>query len=90
MSTTTRSSRTPYIQWLIESRPPSLTWSRSSLPQTNQSPLNLIDDKLDVAEAPAPDNRGGVRVSMVKARWAANNGPDYPMPESGAPHLLWL
>jgi hypothetical protein len=78
MSTTTRSSRTSYIQWLIESRPPSLTWSRSSLPQTNQPPLNLIDDKLDVAEAPAPDNRGGVRVSMVKARWAAKQRSGLP------------
>jgi hypothetical protein len=39
MSTTTTSSRTSYVQWLIESRPPCLTWSRSSPPQTNQPPL---------------------------------------------------
>ena len=31
MSTATTSSRSPYVQWLIESRPPRLTWSRSSL-----------------------------------------------------------
>ena len=43
MSTTTTSSRTSYVQWLIESRPPSLTWSRSSPPQPNQPPLDLTD-----------------------------------------------
>jgi hypothetical protein len=77
MSTATSSLRTSYIQWLIESRPPSLTWSRSSPPQTNQPALDLIDDQLDVAEAPAPDNRG-VRVSMVGARWAAKQRSGLP------------
>jgi hypothetical protein len=77
MSTATTSLRTSCIQWLIESRPPSLTWSRSSPPQTNQPQLDLIDDKLDGAEAPAPDNRG-VRVSMVGARWAAKQRSGLP------------
>ena len=65
------------IQRLIESRPPSLTWSRPSASQPNQPPLDLTDHESDVAEAPAPDDRG-VRVSMVKARWAANSGPGLP------------
>lgn len=77
MSTNTTSSRTSYIQWLIESRPPGLTWSRPSPSQPNQPSLDLIDHKPDVAEAAAPDNRG-VRVSMVKARWAAKQLPELP------------
>jgi hypothetical protein len=56
MSTTTTSPPASYVQWLIESRPPSLTWSGSSAPQTNQPPLDLIDHKFDVAEVAAPDN----------------------------------
>lgn len=58
MSTTTTSSRTSYVQWLIESRPSSLTWSRSSPPPTNQPPLDLVDHEPDVAEAAAPDDQG--------------------------------
>ena len=77
MSTTTPSSRTSYVQWLIESRPPSLTWSRSSPPPINQPPLDLVDRERDVAEAAAPDDQG-VRVSMVKARWAAKQRPGLP------------
>ena len=77
MPTTTTSTRTSSIQWLIESRPPSLTWSRSSPPPTNQPPLDLADHEPDVAEAAAPANRG-VRVSMVKARWAAKQRPGLP------------
>jgi hypothetical protein len=77
MSTSATSSRTSYVQWLIESRPPSLTWSRSSPPPTNQPPLDLVDHEPDVAEAAAPDDRG-VRVSMVKARWAAKRRPGLP------------
>ena len=77
MSTATTSSRTSYIQWLIESRPPSLTWLRSSPPPTNQPPLDLVDHEPDVAEAAGPDDRG-VRVSMVKARWAAKQRSGLP------------
>jgi Family of unknown function (DUF6459) len=77
MPTTTTSTRTSCVQWLIESRPPSLSWSRSSPPQTNQPPLDLADQEPDVAEASAPDNRG-VRVSIVKARWAAKQRPGLP------------
>ena len=77
MQTTTTSTRTSYVQWLVESRPPSLSWSRSSPAQTNQPPLDLADQDPDVAEAAAPDNRG-VRVSIVKARWAARPRPGLP------------
>jgi Family of unknown function (DUF6459) len=77
MSTTTSSSGTSSVQWLIESRPPSLTWSRPSPPPTNQPPLDLVDREPDVAETAVPDGRG-VRVSMVKARWAAKQRPGLP------------
>jgi hypothetical protein len=77
MSTTTRSSRTSYIQWLIESRPPSLTWSRSSPPQPNQPPLDLTDQEVNDAAVAVLDNRG-VRVSLVKAGWAATQRPGLP------------
>jgi hypothetical protein len=70
MSTTTTSSRTSRVQWLIKSRPPSLTWSLPAPLPPNQPPLDLNDHESDVAEAAGPDHRG-VRVSMVKARWAA-------------------
>jgi hypothetical protein len=62
MSTTTSSLRRSYVQWLIESRPPSLVWSRSTPPQPNQPPLDLTDQEANDAEVAASDNRG-VRVS---------------------------
>ena len=77
MSTTTTSLRTSYVQWLIESRPPSLTWSRPSPAQPNQPPLDLTDQEANDAEVAAPDNRG-VRVSLVKAGWAAKQRPGLP------------
>ena len=55
---------------MIESRPPGLVWSRSTPPQPNQPPLDLTDQEANDAEVAAPDNRG-VRVSVVKAAWAA-------------------
>jgi Family of unknown function (DUF6459) len=70
MSTATTSLRTSHIQWLIESRPASLTWPRSSPPQPNQPPLDLIDHGPDLAESTATNDRG-VRVRTVKACWAA-------------------
>ena len=70
MSTTTSSSRTCSIQWLIESRPPSVRWSRPAPPQLNQPPLDFADHEPDHGKLAAPNDRG-VRVSMVKARWAA-------------------
>ena len=75
MPTTTTSTRRSCVQWLIESRPPSLTWSRPSPPQPNQPPLNLTEP--DHAEAAAPNERG-VRVSLVRARWAARQRPGLP------------
>jgi Family of unknown function (DUF6459) len=75
MPTTTTSTRRSYVQWLMESRPPSLTWSRPSPPQPNQPPLDLTEP--DHAEAAAPNERG-VRVSLVKARWAARQRPGLP------------
>ena len=70
MSTTTASPRTPSVRWLIESRPPSLTWSRPTLPPSNQPPLDLSDHEIDRAEITRLNDRG-VRVSTVRARWAA-------------------
>jgi hypothetical protein len=77
MLRTTSSSRTSSVQWLIESRPPSLTWARPSPQQSNQPPLDLTDHESDVAEVAAPNDRG-VRVSTVKARWAARPQPGLP------------
>jgi Family of unknown function (DUF6459) len=75
MTATKTSSGMSCVQWLIESRPPSLTWSRSSPPQPNQPPLNLTEPKHE--EAAGPDDRG-VRASVVKARWAARQRPGLP------------
>jgi len=77
MLTTTSSSRTSSVQWLIESRPPSLTWARPSPQQPNQPPLDLIDHEFDHADDTAANHRG-VRVSTVKARWAARPRPGLP------------
>jgi hypothetical protein len=70
MLATTSSSRTSSVQWLTESRPPSLTWARPSPPQCNQPQLDLTDQEPVYAEATAAKDRG-VRMSAVKARWAA-------------------
>jgi hypothetical protein len=77
MSTTTAPSRTPSVQWLIESRPSSLTWSRPVPPEPNQPPLDLVDHERDYPEAAAASNRG-VRVSTVKASWVARPQPGPP------------
>jgi hypothetical protein len=77
MSTTRTSSRTSYVQWLIESRPPSLTWSRPSPPQPNQPPLDLTDQEANDAAVAVLDHRG-VRVSLVKAGWTATQQPGLP------------
>ena len=53
MSTITAASRTPYVHWLTESRPPSLTWARPSPPESNQPLLDLIDHEQDAAEIAA-------------------------------------
>ena len=88
MSTITTSSRTPCVQWLIESRPPSLTWSPPSALQPNQPPLDLTDHESDDAEVAAPNDRGA-RVSMVRHAGPPNSDPVYPMPGSGAPRWHW-
>jgi hypothetical protein len=77
MSTTTTPSRTPSVQWLIESRPPGITWSRSAPAEPNQPPLDLADHETDHPETAATNDRG-IRVSTVKAGWAAR-------PRSGLP-----
>jgi Family of unknown function (DUF6459) len=77
MSTTTTSSRTSYVQWLIESRPPSLTWSRSSPPQPNQPPLDLTGQDANDAAVAVLDHQG-VRVSLVTAGWTATQRPGLP------------
>jgi hypothetical protein len=70
MPTATAPSKRPSVSWLIESRPPSLTWARPSPPQCNQPQLDLTDQEPVYAEAAAAKDRG-VRMSAVKARWAA-------------------
>ena len=80
MSTTTSSSRTSSVQWLIESRPPSLTWLRPAPPQHNQPPLDLAGPHPEHAETTTPNGRG-VRVTTVRARWAARPRPDLPSVE---------
>jgi hypothetical protein len=70
MSTTVAASGTYTVQRLIESRPPGVSWSRPSPPQSNQPPLDFTDYEPDHVETAVLNDRG-VRVSMVKARWAA-------------------
>jgi hypothetical protein len=70
MSTTSTPSRLRRVQWLIDSGPPSLTWARPSPPQRNQPQLDLIDQEPGDA-GPIATNDRGVRMSTVKARWAA-------------------
>ena len=70
MSTSAASPRTPYVQWLTESRPPSLTWARPSPAESNQPPLDLIDHESDCAEVVASHDRE-VLLSTVKGCWAA-------------------
>ena len=77
MPTTTTSSRPSSVQWLIESRPPSITWSRPAPPQANQPPLDLSGSEQPEAPSAAPNDRG-IRVRTVKARWAARPRPGLP------------
>jgi Family of unknown function (DUF6459) len=74
MSTTVALTDTYTVQWLIESRPPSVSWSRPTPLQSNQPTLDFTDHEPDFVEAVEPNDRG-VRVSMVKARWAARQRP---------------
>jgi hypothetical protein len=87
MSTTSTPARSPRIQRLIDSRPPSLTWARPSPLPRNQPQLDLIDQETESAE-PAGNDRG-VGMSTVKARWAARRDAGYLMPRSGAPSGRW-
>jgi hypothetical protein len=75
MSTST-APPTPYVYWLVESRPPSLTWLRPSPPPSNQPPLDLNDHQRDSAEI--SHSGQGVRLSTVKARWSARPRPGLP------------
>jgi Family of unknown function (DUF6459) len=77
MSTTTTPSHTPSVQWLIESRPPGITWPRPAPAEPNQPTLDLADHENDHPETTAANDRG-IRVSTVKAGWAAR-------PRSGLP-----
>ncbi len=86
MSTITAASRTPYVHWLTESRPPSLTWARPSPPESNQPLLDLIDHEQDAAEIAASQDRG-VRLSTVRARWAARPRPGLPDPQQWGARL---
>jgi hypothetical protein len=77
MPTTVALTGTYTVHWLIESRPPSVSWSRPLTPQSNQPTLDFTDRESDHVEAAVPNHRG-VRVSMVKARWAARQRPGLP------------
>jgi hypothetical protein len=77
MSATTASSGPSSVQWLVESRPPSVTWTRPAPPEANQPPLDLLEHEQD--NAPIADPNGpGIRVSTVKARWTARPRPGLP------------
>jgi hypothetical protein len=65
------------VHWLIESRPPSVSWARPAPPQPNQPPLDLIAYESDAAEVVAPRD-GGARITTVEARWAARPRPGLP------------
>jgi hypothetical protein len=77
MSTTVALTDIYTVQWLIESRPPSVSWSRPTPPQSNQPTLDFADHEPDHVEAVEPNDRG-VRVSMVNARWAARQRAGLP------------
>ena len=77
MSTTTAPSSTFSVQWLIESRPPGLAWSRPTRAEPNQPALDLVDHEEDPPAAAAP-NRQALRVSTVRAPWAARPRPGLP------------
>jgi hypothetical protein len=77
MSTTVALTGTYTVQWLIESRPPGMRWSRPSPPESNQPPLDFTDHEPDHVETAVRTDRG-VRVSLVKARWAARQRPGLP------------
>ena len=85
MPTATAPSKRPSVSWLIESRPPSLTWARPSPPESNQPPLDLIDHGHDGAEVASHDR--GVRLSTVRARWAARPRPELPDAEEWSAKL---
>ena len=80
MSTTTSSSLTSSFQWLIESRPPGITWSRPAPAEPNQPPLDLADHENDYPQTAAAHDRV-IRVSTVKAEWSARPRPGLPDPE---------
>ena len=89
-SATATSPHAPYVHWLIESRPPSLTWSRPAPPQSNQPTLDFVDHEGDSAEAAAPPHDRSVRLSTAKARWARGLDQACRMPRCGAPGWRWL
>ena len=78
MSSTATSPHAPYVHWLIDCRPPSLTWSRPAPPQSNQPSLDFVDHEGDSAEATAPPHDRSVQLSTAKARWAARPRPGLP------------
>jgi hypothetical protein len=81
MLTTTAPSYTFSVQWLIESRPPGLAWSRATRAEPNQPPLDLVDHEEGPPAAAAAPNRQALRVSTVRAQWAARPRPGLPDPE---------
>jgi hypothetical protein len=77
MTTASAPSNMPSVRWLIESRPPSLTWSRPSLVQSNQPSLDFMDHEPNYAGSEVPNDQG-VRASVVRGRWTARPRPGLP------------
>ena len=88
MSTITAASRTPYVHWLTESRPPSLTWARPSPPESNQPVLDLIDHEQDAAEIAESQHRG-VRLSTVRRAGRRSLGQGCRILSSGVRGWRW-
>jgi hypothetical protein len=65
------------VRPLIDSRPPDVTWRRSTPP-----PATSAQPRLDLVEPSAPDPTAsvssGTRVAVLKTRWLARPRPDLP------------
>ena len=88
MPTATAPSKLPSVSWLIESRPPGLTWARPAPPQHNQPPLDLIDHEL-IGPRRRPTIAAASGHHGQRLRWAARRDAGYLMPRCGVPSWRW-
>jgi hypothetical protein len=77
MSTTVALPGSYTVHWLIESRLPSVSWSRPAPPQPNQPPLDLIAHGIRCCRG-CGSKRRSARITTVEARWAARPRPGLP------------